>query len=50
MAVSCGNKEIVELLMKNNRLEKEVKVEGLTALEFINTMDDPDESLVKMLE
>ena len=49
MAVSIGNKEILELLLRDNRLDKEIKVEGLTALEFIKTLDHPDEALVNML-
>ena len=46
MAVSCGDKE---MLVKDSRLEREVKVEGLTALEFVKTMDDSDADLVNML-
>ena len=49
MAVSCRNKDIVEMLVKDSRLEKDVKVEGLTALEFVKTMDDADMDLINLL-
>ena len=39
LAVSCGNKESVQILIGHPKIERETLLDGLTALEFAKTLD-----------
>ena len=47
LAVLCGNKEIVQLLARDKRVNRETKAEGQTALGMATMMETPDKEIIE---